>query len=251
MGFKYALSRLWRYLGELQARWQTRSWEERESKHFRVRHLPQDREAAYLALKTAEAVYEQAVQLVGYRPQGKRLILICPDRESLGRQLGWEGKPAAMGVYWAGVIRILSPLDWGGETGEAVEGIFSREGPMAHEFIHLLVDEKAKVPYPRWFTEGLALYGEKKIQGFQLPCPGKREWYSLTQMDKQFDLLEEDLAYYQAYALMDFFIQKRGEEKLRLLLDKLAEGCSFSRAFLAAWGEDLDSFFQEFAGNYL
>lgn len=46
-------------------------------------------------------------------------------------------------MYWAGVIRILSPQDWIDAVNDEERSlIFRKEGPVAHEYIHLLVDYK-------------------------------------------------------------------------------------------------------------
>jgi len=54
-----------------------------------------------------------------------------------------------MGVYWSGVIRILSPDEWLDEVpSRGREVLFSQQGPIAHEYIHLLVDYQTRGNYP-------------------------------------------------------------------------------------------------------
>ena len=120
---------------------------------------------------------------LGFNPQGKSLVLIYPTREALGKSFGWAADQSAMGVYWAGVIRVLSPMAWveSAVTSE-VEKEFRSSGPMVHEYTHLVVDYITRGNYTRWLTEGVAQYVERDITGFVLSEPLIRfeeEWFPL------------------------------------------------------------------------
>ncbi|MBC7325023.1 MAG: hypothetical protein H5T99_06890, partial [Moorella sp. (in: Bacteria)] len=168
-----------------QAAWQTRNWLEADSAHFRLRYRPEDAALASLVLENAEDVYGPVAGLLAYEPAGKTLIILHPDRQSLARQFGWAASESAMGVYWGGVIRLLSPYDWiASRDPEEIAAVFTSSGPVAHEFTHLLVDARARGNYPRWLTEGIAQFVEKQLTGFTMPgAPGAGEWYPLGEMD--------------------------------------------------------------------
>ncbi|MCG0277378.1 MAG: hypothetical protein L5656_02450 [Thermanaeromonas sp.] len=229
------LNALARYYTE----WQTRDWLVKESEHFRVKYLVPDAGIADLVLSTAEEQYRPATALLGVRDSRKTLILIYPDRYSLAKPFGWANDEEAMGVYWAGVIRIVSPRDWV-QSKEAFEEIFKTQGPVVHEFAHLLVDRLAKGNYPRWLTEGIAQQVEKQVTGYELPGPEAGEvsaWYSLEEMDKGFDgLPDQSLAYRQSSIMVGRLLERAGWEGIRRLLELLGSGWSFEKALFSAAG---------------
>ena len=219
---------------EWHAGWQTRSWPEIKSDHFRLRYRPEDAEVAPLVLQTAETAYEPAAAMLQYQPAGKTLVVLYPDRESLARQFGWAASESAMGVYWGGVVRVLSPYDWVNSRDlQQIAAIFNSSGPVAHEFAHLLVDEKARGNYPRWLTEGIAQYVEKQLTGFVMPgSPEAAGWYALQEMDYEFDnLADQTLAYRQSALMVDYLVERYGLESLNLVLDRLGRGATLDQAF--------------------
>lgn len=245
-----ALPRIWTYdlVRQLVAgftAWQTRDWLALSSDHFIVRYQPGDAAMAPLVLKTAEAAYQPAARLLACRPGGKSLILLYPDRASLARQFGWLSSESAMGVYWGGVIRVLSPHDWvdSRDPGE-VAAIFTASGPMAHEFTHLLVDMKARGNYPRWLTEGIAQEVERRLTGFTMPGSDRAtSWYSLADMDRGFDNLpDQSLAYRQSLLMVDYLVQKRGLAGLQQILDRLGQGATLDQAFQQVLGTNVTDF---------
>lgn len=213
--------------------WQTRNWLETESAHFCLRYRPEDSEVARLVLDNAEAAYLPAAELLQYRPKGKSLLVLHPDRASLAREFGWTASESAMGVYWNGVIRLLSPQDWVySQDLEEIKRVFSSIGPMVHEYTHLLVDCKARGNYPRWLTEGIAQYVERQLIGFTMPAPAEiTAWYPLARMDRGFDSLpDQSLAYYQSLVLVDYLEQRWGWEAVLQLLERLGQGDSLEQA---------------------
>ncbi|CEP68003.1 Uncharacterized [Moorella glycerini] len=230
--------------------WQTRNWLEIDSTHFRLRYRPEDAAIAPLVLATAEEAYGPAGAMLQYEPQGKTLIILYPDRESLARQFGWAASESAMGVYWGGVIRILSPYDWvASQDQEEIAGIFAASGPMAHELTHLLVDEKARGNYPRWLTEGIAQYVEKELTGFTMPgSPGATGWYPLKAMDYGFDSLpDQALTYRQSFLMVEYLVERWGLPALHQVLERLGQGATLDRAFQEVLGTSSAGFEGAFA----
>lgn len=225
--------------------WQTRSWLEKDSDHFRLRYRPEDADVAEIVLANAEAVYEPAAELLQHKPGGRSLIILHPDRDSLARQFGWTASESAMGVYWNGIIRILSPYEWAGSSDpDEIRRSFGTMGPMAHEYAHLLVDRKACGNYPRWLTEGIAQYVERQLIGFTMAGPVEvTSWYPLAHMDREFDNLPDQfLAYFQSLKAVDYLVGQWGLSSLQQLLQCLAKGTPLDRAFQQILGVDLAEF---------
>ncbi|MCG9968339.1 hypothetical protein L9W92_09770 [Pelotomaculum terephthalicicum JT] len=205
------------------------------SEHFYIRFLPDKRAEAELVLAVAEQFYGPVRADFGYSTRGKIPIILYSSKEELNKSFGWEAKESAMGVYWAGTIRVLSPAVWaGGVEPERIKEKFISSGPMAHELTHLMVDYLTGGNYPRWFTEGVAQYEDYKLTGFvigdQAGLPGQQH-YSIEELEADFDSLPEQAqAYKDSFAAVDYIAQKYGEDALRELIDELGRGHSLSQA---------------------
>lgn len=160
-----------------------------------------------------------------------------------------------MGVYWAGVIRILSPQDWLGDlSGTARNTVFREEGPVAHEYIHLLVDYKTSGNYPRWLTEGLAQFGEKCYAGVVAGGGQEREMLkvSLTELDKHFDDPEwQDYSYAVSEDLVEFFVDNYGLSRIPALLDALGRGETLAGAFQEVTDQQFSAFLQAYQQDFV
>lgn len=223
---------------------QTFNWYAMDGERFRVKYQPVDAQVARLILETAEESFEPVSQMLGYIPTKQVSVFIYPTRVSLNKSFGWDAAVDAMGVYWAGAIRILSPLDWV-EDQERLPEIFREKGPLTHEYAHLLVDYRTNGNYPRWLTEGIAQYVERELIGFEFSGDGlgQRSWYSFQKMDAGFDRLpDQGLAYKQSLLAVDYLVETGGFEMVLGILDELAFGRNIDKALEKVAGQDLVSF---------
>lgn len=222
----------------------TFNWYVLDGSGFKVRYQPVDAPVARLVLETAEDTYEAVNQMLDYTPVDSVPVYIYPTKETLNESFGWDASVNAMGVYWAGTIRILSPLEWI-EDEEEMSVIFRENGPMAHEYAHLVVDYKTHGNYPRWLTEGIAQYVERELTGFVLAHEEQdgEEWYSFETMDTEFDLLpNQHLAYAQSLLAVDYMVELKGFDGVLELLDELAKGQKISNALGSVLGQELADF---------
>jgi len=227
----------------------TGNWKELQTEHFVIKYLPTDADSIQLVAETSEKAYTSVSDSLGQQPADKpTTIVIYPDNKSLAASFGWDKNERALGVYWGGTIRILSPEAWLSDLGQ--EERFTQEGPMVHEFTHLMVDEMTRGNYNRWWTEGIAQYTERKITGFVFanPFTGGKEfhYYTLENMEKNFDRLDQAVAYWESLKAMDFIANHYGEDKIYLILRYQGNGDSMSKAIEEALGSD----YQTFAGNF-
>ena len=248
---KSQLYRIFRGVYKAQMLWQTRGWEEVQGPHFIVRYRHQDYQNAQMVMETAEKSYGPVSKNFAGAYHGKVLVVIYPTKESLGRSFGWAADESAMGVYWAGVIRVLSPQVWITENDpERVRQIFEKEGPLAHEYAHLLVDYDTGGNYTRWFTEGIAQYIEAKVTGYRMDHGEVRqrdEFYDLSRMDKDFDSLgDQSLAYYESLQAVNYLVSRYGEDSLSSILNKLGSGQSMETSFRSVLGVSLWEFERDF-----
>jgi len=221
---------------------ETASWPLLESGHFVLHYEPgTDPEAARLVLKTAEECWKPVKQLLGGEAPERVPLIVYRDRQSLREGFGWGPEENAMGVYWAGTVRVLSPTDWVvGYGSTETAAVFRREGPMAHELAHLLIDFRARGNYPRWLTEGIAQQVEREVTGFAfrpVEVEKEGEWYSLAALDRSFDKLpDQRLAYRQSVLLVDYLSSIYGPGFPGDLLDALGRGYTINQALISVSG---------------
>ncbi|MDD3652676.1 MAG: peptidase MA family metallohydrolase [Desulfotomaculaceae bacterium] len=221
--------------------------EEITSEHFRVKFMPGNRAEAELILETAEYFYLPVTADFGFSLRNKIPIILYPSRETLNKSFGWDAKENAMGVYWAGTIRVLSPGIWAGDndTGKLKETFFS-SGPMAHELTHLVVDYLTRGNYPRWFTEGIALHEEYKLTGYVIKSAEgslQQQHYSVDELTVNFDKLsDQTLAYAESFAAVQYIVQNFGEVTLLELIFELGKGNSLSYAMEKITGLNIQEF---------
>lgn len=240
-----------RELAKANALYKTQNLLMLEGQHFVVRYEPENSGIAAMVLENAESIYQPIANAFGYQPKEKVNIIIYPTRAALNKSFGWEADESAMGVYWAGVIRVLAPDQWiDSADQQEMSRIFASDGPMAHEFSHLVIDYRTRGNYPRWLTEGLAQYQEYKLTGFRFTEPQGRltgQLYAFKQMDKNFDYLpNQSLAYRQSLAAVQFLVEQYGDESLEKLLQELSAGVPLPKAIDSTIQLDLGSFEEVF-----
>lgn len=226
----------------------TAGFSQYQTEHFDIKFTSTDEDYVPLIAEVAEDAYVSVSKMFDREPQGQTTIVVYPDSSSLARSFGWDRDEKAMGVYWAGSIRILSPREW--LTSADIKKQFIEEGPMVHEFAHLMVDEITRGNYNRWWTEGIAQYVEKKITGFEFADPfasGREfEYYTLSTLAKNFDNLDQQLAYWEALRLAEYIVKEYGEDCLFAINTSLGEGNTMTVAIEKSLGIGYSDFEQDF-----
>lgn len=223
---------------------QTKDYAVLNSNNFLVKYTQEDQELAPVVLTLAEDYLQKTEAIMGIKHKARQIPLVLyQDEESLNKSFGWTGDRSTVGVYWAGVIRLVSPRGWTGNQGQNMAELaesFTKDGPLAHELTHLLVDEITGGNYPRWLTEGLAQYVEQQITGFLLvePVPENVvQLYSFAALDDEFDeQADQYLAYWQSMQAVRQLLDVYGQERMMMLLVSLGNGQDFSTAFAETYG---------------
>lgn len=218
-----------------------------DGERFVIKYQPGDEENARLVLEAADKFYQPVTEDFGLTVKNKIPIIVYPSREELNASFGWPANESAMGVYWAGVIRVLSPEVWiSADNPQQVKEMFFNSGPMAHELTHLVVDYATRGNVPRWFTEGLAQYEEYRLTGFRFDNGqgfyGEKA-YGFANMDKKFDSLpDQALAYRQSLSAVEYIVEFYGQESLHKIIRNLAGGAGMDRAVEQTLGMNLSEF---------
>ncbi|HHV71789.1 MAG TPA: hypothetical protein GXX38_04155 [Clostridia bacterium] len=234
-----------------------RDWEELRGDFFTVKYKQEDKAVGEIVLRQAEEFYEALLE--EYRVSNLPIpitIVVYPSSEELSSSFGWPAQERALGAYYAGSIRLLSPRAayQGARNLEELEVLYRAYGPFIHEFTHLIIDYKAHGNYPRWFTEGLAQYEEYRLTNLIWSEKGER-WYSLGELDgRHFDEIEDQSGvYWQSLQmvkdLMENYFEADGDNGLELFLTELASGKTFEQVFAEQFGLDLEVWTQRLKGQ--
>jgi hypothetical protein len=223
-----------------------------KSPHFEIFYMEPDIDVIPMILETAERVYKPVVETMRFEPTGRVPLIIYPNRTELRSAFGWGSGESAMGVYWAGTIRLLSPNVWLPGKAEAErEAVFAKLNPIAHELTHYILDYMTSGNYPRWFTEGLAQWIEYDVSGFLWLEPQNRldqELYTLHELENSFDRLpNQSLAYRQSHLIVEYIAITYGEEQISELILRLAGGTNFARALNQTLGRSMPQLYEEWA----
>lgn len=230
-----AVYRIYRERGRSQSITALSGYTSKSSENLTLYFTDADRDVTDMVLNTAEMVYGPVVTHMGHRPTARVALILDPSRDQLRSAFGWGSGESALGVYWSGTIRLLSPNVWiDGRSAAEQRRLFQQENPIAHELTHYLLDYMADGNYPRWFTEGLAQWVEHRVTGYLWIEPMstlRQPLYSLADLDQRFDRLEnQPLAYRQSFLLVDYVATTYGDEGLSELIGQLSDGRSFAKA---------------------
>jgi hypothetical protein len=167
---------------------------------------------------------------------GKIQCVVCPNKFELGKIVGTKYESPPMGVYRNGVIHVLSPTQWiSGKSDSETEAVFTHDGPIAHELVHLAVDKATEGNYPIWFTEGIALYFENKYTGYEWQPDVNADDISYQKLNTDFYSISDAKAYRKSFEIIDAFVYVNGEDALMNILEKLSTGKRFAVCFY--WNE--------------
>lgn len=216
---------------QMKVNYETRQMAVMETEHFRIKYTIIDADMIPMIAEAAEVAYVPVTRRFSYVPPGKTLILVQPTKNELGKAFGWSGNESAMGVYWGGVIQLLSPHVWLNDGASVEEFIHS--GPLVHEFTHLVFDYITNGNYPRWFTEGLAQYSEYQVNNYEWQTTTNQldnKLYTMAELDHDFDNLpDQSLAYRESLAAVRYIDEVYGEGKLQDIIQGLKMGQSMEQ----------------------
>ncbi len=182
--------------------------------HFNIYHMGYERNIPEIA-RQAERSYRFITGDMDYLPKSRVDLLIFPDYESMDSFMGLNGENAE-GTYKDGVLGVLSPSITAGLD----------PGVIPHELTHLVVDDIAKGNYPVWFTEGMALLEEYRINGFLWGqgLPDGENRYTVEQLTNSFNSLDTDMAYKRSLDVVRGISDSKSYRSLLKVLTYLGRG---------------------------
>lgn len=226
------------------------AYQMKESPHFTMWYTPSDEAVVDMVLETAESAYQPVTAFFRRTIPQRVPLILHASRDELRQAMGWRNDKSAVGVYWQGTIRLLSPSVWiNAADHDQLCIAYQRLNPTAHELTHYFLDYVADGNYPHWFSEGLAQWVEYNQTGYLWIEPQsslRQELYSYDDLQRRFDqLTNQPLAYRESYLLVAYLVEQFGRDHLQNLVDRLAQGESFDEAIHAETGRRPAAFYEE------
>jgi hypothetical protein len=207
------------------------------NEHFVLRMSPEEaRIYGEQALDLLNRARAQLTKKYGIELETPTIVEIFPKQKDFAvRTFGMPGGDGYLGVCFGNVITANSPathtMNW--------------HSVLWHEFCHVVTLNLTKNKMPRWLSEGISVYEERRANvrwGEQLN-PQYREMIKKGEMKPISDLsaafmapptgLHLQFAYYQSSLVVEFIIERFGPESIRAILKDLGEGKKINDALVA------------------
>jgi tetratricopeptide (TPR) repeat protein len=221
--------------------------------HFIVRMSSQEAGLyGHRVLALLERARTNLVPRYGHDLSLPTIVEIFPNPKDFGvRTFGMPDNPGYLGVCFGRVITANSPaanrntpVNW--------------EAVLWHEFCHVITLQKTANKMPRWLSEGISVFEERRANpswGEQI-SPRYREMILGTDLTPVSRLsaafltpkspVHLQFAYFQSSLVIDFIVQRFGFSNLVDILNALREGAFINDA-IARHTEPMDDFQKNFA----
>lgn len=201
-----------------------------ESTHFRIYYKDASDGSVEMINEDAERDLLKVQDDFDFHMEGKINLVVYPEYEEMANKIGLGRGSTAMGVYYEGIISILDPVKWVPNTYNMAES-FEKNGPVAHELTHYILDYISCGNMPVWFTEGAALYEEYRINGVKWGEDIKfNSYYSTEELESGFYDLDEVKAYKESFIIVKYIGDNYGMEGIIQIAKELGLGRSMDAA---------------------
>jgi tetratricopeptide (TPR) repeat protein len=191
---------------------------------------------AHQALTAMSARYEST-------PRGPILIEIFPKHDDFAvRNVGLPGMIGALGACFGRVVTMDSPR-------ARPPGEFQWEATLWHELGHVITLQMSNQRVPRWLTEGISVYEEKRARsewGREMEVEfaamlNRGETIKLRELNAAFQNPKLiSLAYFQGELVVEHMMTAYGQAGMNKLLRAYGQGLDTDAALKAALNTDFD-----------
>ena len=232
----------------------TKGYREIRSPRFLFVVAPNEAEllTPYLT-ELSEAAYDTFALRYGYRPPTPIRVEVYRRHADFSvRTVGLAGL-GALGVSFGPVVAMDAP-------SARPRGEFNFGSTLWHELSHTFTLGVTNHRIPRWFSEGLSVYEERRArtgwgQGLHLSFLGALKQNRLLPVSRLTDgfvrpTYPEQIghAYYQASLVCEMVVATRGWQGIRAMLDGYRAGGGMDGVFRKALGASPEEFDKEFDG---
>jgi tetratricopeptide (TPR) repeat protein len=228
--------------------------------HFHVRlHVEEKAVLAEYLPALLEEAWDDMTRRYGFEPQAPILVEVFPEQKDFAvRTIGMEGIPGILGACFGGVITLDSPQAFRDrKSKKPFTPPFSWARTTWHEFAHVMALQMSNSRVPRWFTEGLSTWEERKSR-FDWDREMDYDLFLAEQNGRIIPLAELNaafrtnriiFAYYQGGLICEFIETTFGWEKILQMLRLFGQDKQTPevvREVLGLGAEDFDRRFLEF-----
>jgi len=178
-----------------------------------------------------------------FNPQGPILIEVFDKHDDFAvRNVGLPGMVGALGACFGRVVTMDSPK-------ALPPGSFQWEATLWHELAHVITIQMSNQRIPRWLTEGISAFEEKRARpewarGQDVEFAtllGRGETIKLRELNAAFtDPRTISLAYFEAALLVEHLVEVYGDGGVHLLVRAYAQGIDTDAALKSALDTDFD-----------
>lgn len=213
-----------------------------ETENFIIKYTDKDEDV----VRDIGRIFEKSYKVVGmhydYYPKDKTMVFVYSDQESMWNYQHSVKGQAVMGLYNLGVIHVLSPKAYLNQIQINTKD-FEVNGPILHEYVHKVIDDRSGGNVELWLTEGLALYEEYAVDGVEWAEGFTYErCYTSNELRSGFMELDEIQAYRQSYDIVGRLVEQYGRKSISSMLEELKNGNAIEDAFLEIYGLELNEY---------
>jgi Peptidase MA superfamily len=210
--------------------------QEMSTARFRIVYTARAKGSAEVLKRDIEWMRDDIAALLGRDWPGVTEIRMGFGREEYEALALPEGKPPSWAIALAYPGRNIVLVE--------AHSLVNDDGPLTlrHELVHVALGQFGKV-WPHWFQEGLAqeLTGERKWRMEQVATLTRAvtqdRVFNFDDLAEHFPKYPDDveIAYAQSAAFVDFLRDRHGSYAFQRLIDRVAQGDGFEKAFGVAF----------------
>jgi tetratricopeptide (TPR) repeat protein len=196
----------------------------------------------------APALARQALDALSktweFTPKGPILVEMFPRHDHFAvRTTGLMGMIGALGACFGRVVTMDSPK--ARQPGEFNWGV-----TLWHEMAHVITLQLSDQRIPRWLTEGISVFEEKRARpewGREMDIPfaralDRKQVLPLKDLNSGFSNPETiSLSYFQSSLVVDHIVEVYGQPKLKALVQSYATGIDTETAIRQVLGTEIDA----------
>jgi tetratricopeptide (TPR) repeat protein len=196
----------------------------------------------------APALAREALDTLSQRweftPKGPILVEVFPRHDHFAvRTTGLMGMIGALGACFGRVVTMDSPR-------ARPPGEFNWGVTLWHEMAHVITLQLSDQRIPRWLTEGISVFEEKRARpewGREMDLPFARaidrgQVLPLKDLNSGFSNPETiSLSYFQSSLVVDHIVEVYGQPKLKALVQSYATGIDTETAIRQVLGVEIDA----------
>ena len=179
-----------------------------------------------------------------FTPKGPILVEMFPRHDDFAvRTLGLPGMIGALGACFGRVVTLDSPR-------ARPPGEFNWGVTLWHELAHVITLQLSNQRIPRWLTEGISVFEEKRARpewGREMDIPfaqaiDRGQVMKLRDLNAGFSNPQTiSLAYFEASLVVEHIVDVYGQPKLKAMVQSYAEGIDTEAAIRKVLGVEIDA----------